>query len=119
MRSLGVAEKIVEQPAEFGDAGFSVALLSPDDYAYPKTDEPTKRRFRPQQEAVFELGFLLGKLGRDRVLVLFRETENFEAPTCFGCLKVAAFDDRGSWKLALLRELANAVMLLRVTDPKQ
>jgi predicted nucleotide-binding protein len=101
----GHCRKIVEQPAEYGDVGFAVVLLSPDDCAYSKTNEPSKRRFRPIQEVVFELGYLLGKLGKEKVLVLFREAENFELPSCFGSLNVTAFDDRGSWKLALLREL--------------
>ena len=73
-----------------------------------KQMNPTKRRLRPQQEVIFELGFVLGKLGKDRVLVLFRESDNFEVPTSFAGLKVTAFDDRDSWKLALLRELANS-----------
>lgn len=101
----GHCRKIIET-ADYADISFAVVLLSPDDCAYPKTGETTKRRFRPQQETVFELGFMLGKLGKEKVLVLFRETENFEVPTIFGSLKVAAFDDRDSWKLALIRELA-------------
>ena len=56
---------------------------------------------------VFELGFLLGKLGKSNVLVFFRECSNFEIPTDFEGIKVAAFDDRDSWKLALIRELTN------------
>ena len=56
---------------------------------------------------VFELGFLLGKLGKDNVLVFFRECANFEIPTDFEGLKLTAFDDRDSWKLALIRELNN------------
>lgn len=102
----GHCRRIVEQPAEYEDVGFAVVLLSPDDYAYAKTDEPSKRRLRPNQEVVFELGYLLGKLGKEKVLVLFRETANFELPSCFENLKVTAFDDRGSWKLSLTRELA-------------
>ncbi len=54
---------------------------------------------------VFELGFLLGRLGEGKVLVFFRECVNFEGPTDFEGLKVTAFDDRDSWKLALIREL--------------
>jgi len=100
--------KIIEQSTDYEDVNFAVALLSPDEYVYAKTDGPTKRRLMPQQEVIFELGFMLGKLGKDRVLVLFRETDNFEVPTNFASLKVTAFDDRDSWKLALLRELANS-----------
>ena len=36
----GHCRKIVEQAADYGDVNFAVALLSPDDYAYAKTDEP-------------------------------------------------------------------------------
>jgi predicted nucleotide-binding protein len=102
----GHGRKIVEQFADYADVKFAVALMSPDDYAYSKTDEPTKRSFRSRQEVVFDLGFLLGKLGKDKVLVLFRETANFEAPIDYAGVKVTAFDDRDSWKLALIRELA-------------
>jgi predicted nucleotide-binding protein len=49
----------------------------------------------------------LGKLGRSNVLVFQRECQNFEGPTDFEGMKVTAFDDRDSWKLALIRELTN------------
>jgi predicted nucleotide-binding protein len=99
--------KIVES-TDYSDVKFAVVLLSPDEYAYAKTDESTSRRLKPQQEVIFELGFLLGKLGRDRVMVLFREKDDFELSAAFTGLKVTAFDDRDSWKLALLRELVNS-----------
>jgi predicted nucleotide-binding protein len=99
--------KIVERFQEYIDVGFAVVLLSPDDLVYVKDEPPTKRKLRPRQEVVFELGFLLGKLGRDNVLVFQRECQNFEVPTDFEGIKVTAFDDRDSWKLALIRELKN------------
>ena len=100
-------KKIVERFADYEDIGFAVVLLSPDDSVYVKDESPTKRKLRPRQDVVFELGFLLGKLGKSNVLVFFREFANFEIPTDFESIKVAAFDDRDSWKLALLRELTN------------
>ncbi len=103
----GHFRKIVEQYKDYVDVNFAVVLLSPDVYAYAKTVEPTKRKLKPQDEVVFEVGFMLGKLGKDKVLVLFRESANFEVPPLFANLKVTAFDDRDSWKLALIRELTN------------
>jgi predicted nucleotide-binding protein len=101
-------KKIVENfSRDYTDVGFAVVLLSPDDFAYAKNEAATKRKLRPRQDVVFELGFLLGKLGKDNVLVFFREFENFEIPTDFEGINVTAFDDRDSWKLALLRELSN------------
>ena len=99
--------KIVERFHDYTDVGFAVVLLSPDDFAYGKNQAPTKRKLRPRQDVVFELGFLLGKLGKGNVLVFCRECENFESPADFEGIKVTAFDDRDSWKLALIRELSN------------
>ena len=99
--------KIVEHFQEYSDVGFAVVLLSPDDSVYVKDEPSTKRKLRPRQDVVFELGFLLGKLGKGNVLVFFRECSNLEIPTDFEGIKVVAFDDRDSWKLALLRELTN------------
>jgi len=99
--------KIVERFADYADVGFAVVLLSPDDFAYAKDESPTKRKLRPRQDVVFELGFLLGRLGKGNVLVFCKECANFEGPTDFEGIKVTAFDDRDSWKLALIRELTN------------
>jgi predicted nucleotide-binding protein len=99
--------KIVERFQEYIDVGFAVVLLSPDDSVYVKDEPPTKRKLRPRQDVVFELGFLLGKLCNSNVLVFFRECVNFGGPTDFEGMKVTAFDDRDSWKLALIRELTN------------
>ena len=101
-------KKIVENfSKDYADVGFALVLLSPDDFAYDKNEVATKRKLRPRQDVVFELGFLLGKLGKGNVLVFFRECANFEIPTDFEGVKVTAFDDRDSWKLALIRELSN------------
>ena len=100
-------KKIVERFQEYSDVSFAVVLLSPDDCVYVKDEPPTKRKLRPRQDVIFELGFLLGKLGKNNVLVFFRECANFEIPTDFEGIKIAAFDNRDSWKLALIRELTN------------
>jgi predicted nucleotide-binding protein len=101
-------KKIVENfSRDYADVAFAVVLLSPDDFAYGKNEATTKRKLRPKQDVVFELGFLLGKLSKGNVLVFFRECANFEIPIDFEGIKFTAFDDRDSWKLALIRELSN------------
>ena len=100
--------KIVERFEDYSDVGFAVVLLSPDDYVYPKSEEASKRKLSPQQDVIFTLGFLLGKLGKGKVLVFYRESENFVFPADFEGVKFAAFDERDSWKLALIRELKNS-----------
>jgi predicted nucleotide-binding protein len=101
-------KKIVENfSKDYADVAFAVVLLSPDDFVYAKNEAATKRKLRPKQDVVFELGFLLGNLGKGNVLVFFRECANFEIPTDFEGINFIAFDDHDSWKLALIRELSN------------
>ena len=100
-------KKLVERFADYTDVGFALVLLSPDVYVYPKGEEATKRERIPKQDVTLMFGFLLGKLGKDKVLAFYRESPNFAFPIEFEGVKFTALDDRDSWKLALIRELTN------------
>jgi predicted nucleotide-binding protein len=103
----GQGKKIVDRFVDYTDVGFALVLLSPDVYAYPKGEEATKRERIPKQDVTLMFGFLLGKLGKDKVLAFYRESPNFAFPIEFEGVKFTALDDRDSWKLALIRELTN------------
>jgi predicted nucleotide-binding protein len=116
LRKLGLAavvmseepsqgKKIVERFTDYADVGFALVLLSPDIYVYPKGEEATKRQRTPSQDVTLMFGFLLGKLGKDKVLAFYRESPNFAFPLEFEGVKFTALDDRDSWKLSLIREL--------------
>ena len=100
--------KLVERYADYADIGFAIVLLSPDDFAYEKNESPTKRYLQPHQDVIFALGLFLGKLSKENVISFYIESPNFKAPTDFEGIKSIAFDDRDSWKLALIRELTAA-----------
>jgi predicted nucleotide-binding protein len=99
--------KIVERFIDYADIGFAVVLLSPDDFVYAGNEAPSKRKLKPRQDVVFELGFILGKIGKDKVLAFYKEHEGFEIPDFEG-IRLVAFDNRESWKLAIVRELAKS-----------
>ncbi|MCW3995481.1 MAG: nucleotide-binding protein [Candidatus Bathyarchaeota archaeon] len=101
-------KKIVERFMDYADVGFAVVLLSPDVYVYPKGEEATKRQRTPNQDVTLMFGFLLGKLGKDRVLAFYRENPNFKVPIEFEGVKFTALDDRDSWKHTLIRELTSS-----------
>ncbi len=102
----GQGKKIVERfTADYKDVGFALVLLSPDLYVYPKGEEATKRERIPRQDVLLMFGFLLGKLGKDRVLAIYRESPNFGFSIDFEGVKFTALDERGSWKHTLIREL--------------
>jgi predicted nucleotide-binding protein len=103
----GYGKKIVERFTEYKDVGFALVLLSPDIYVYPKGEEATKRERNPRQDVLLMFGFLLGKLGKERVLALYKESPNFAFPIDFEGVKFTALDTRGSWKHTLIRELTD------------
>lgn len=97
----GNGRKIVERfAANYSDVGFVVVLLSPNDYAYPVSVQASKRKTQPRRDVLFELGYLVGKMGKDRVLAFYREAPDFEG------INACPFDEEGTWKHTLLKELA-------------
>ena len=64
---------IIEKFEDYSDVNFAIVLLSPDDIAYPKDKPPEDKEFRARQNVIFELGFFVGKLGREHVFILYIE----------------------------------------------
>ena len=60
---------IIEKFEDYADVRFAVVLLTPDDVGAVK-DRADDLRPRARQNVVFEFGFFIGKLGRERVCAL-------------------------------------------------
>ena len=95
---------IIEKFEQHAQVGFAVALLTPDDVGALKNEE---KRLKPRarQNVVFELGYFLGRLGRERVCALIKG--NVEPPSDYDGVVYISLDD-GGWKMNLIRELKNA-----------
>jgi predicted nucleotide-binding protein len=96
---------IIEKFTDYSDVSFAIVLLSPDDVAYPKDQSPKDAKLRARQNVIFELGFFIGKLGRNRVLVLYQEEKNFEMPSDYSGVLYTPYDDSGRWQFDLVKEL--------------
>ncbi len=94
---------IIEKVEANSDVGFVVVLLTPDDVGHAKDGQPEPRA---RQNVLLELGYFIGKLGRDRVCSLKRGT--VEIPSDFAGVVWEAMDAGGGWKQALARELQAA-----------
>jgi predicted nucleotide-binding protein len=99
---------LIEKFEDRSDVGFAVVLLSGDDLAYPRIGKPEDVRPRARQNVILELGFFLGKLGRNRVLALYRKVHNFELPSDYQGVLYKEFDSAGAWKIELWKELKAA-----------
>ena len=112
---LGLSPVILHEQANLGktiiekfedeasDVGFAVVLLSPDDEGRERGKEELRPRAR--QNVVFEHGFFFAKLGRSRVVALYRDEEGFEKPSDVDGVLYVPYDDAGAWKIDLVREL--------------
>jgi predicted nucleotide-binding protein len=92
---------VIEKVEAHGDVGFAVVLLTPDDEGCVKGGTPAPRA---RQNVVLELGYFLGRLGRNRVCALKRG--EVEIPSDFEGVVYVPFDSSGTWKQALGKELA-------------
>lgn len=98
---------IIEKFTDNSNVGFAIVLLSADDIAYPK-DSPNENKKRARQNVILELGYFLGKLGREKVLSLYEENSDLEIPTDYMGVLFTPYDNYGSWKTKLARELRHA-----------
>jgi predicted nucleotide-binding protein len=99
---------IIEKFIENAKVGFAVVLLSPDDFGYAKTELAKQKRPRPRQNVVLELGFFIGKLGRERVCALIRDPQHIEPPSDILGVGYTPYDSHGAWMYKLVDELKAA-----------
>jgi len=96
---------IIKKFEDYSDVNFAIVLLSPDDIAYSKDKSPEDKEFRARQNVIFELGFFVGKLGREHVFILYREEHNFEFPTDYSGICYTPYNNKGQWRFDLIGEL--------------
>jgi len=96
---------IIEKFETYSDVSFAIVLLSPDDFGYAKGESPENARPRARQNVLLELGFFIGKLGRESVCVIYRKEDNFEIPSDYLGILFLPYDNEGAWTLGLGKEL--------------
>jgi predicted nucleotide-binding protein len=97
---------IIEKLEYYADVDFATVLLTPDDIGGVKTSEGDKLQPRARQNVILELGFFVGKLGRDKVCAL--HDGPLELPTDYLGICYVRLDDGGGWRLQLAKELRAA-----------
>ena len=106
-QASGGSMSLIEKLEANSDVSSAVVLLSPDDKAYPKDESPDDAKLRPRQNVIFELGFFIGRLGRDRVFPVLRKQGDFEMLSDYYGVVYMAYNE-SSWKFQLAKELKAA-----------
>lgn len=89
---------IIEKFEENSDVGAAICLFTGDDIGKEKSEAVEKQRAR--QNVVYEAGYFMGKLGRERVIMLV--DNGIELPSD---LQGVVYTDSESWKTEVLQEL--------------
>jgi len=92
---------IIEKFEKHSDVGFAIILMTNDDEGKSKSEIELKNRAR--QNVILELGYFIGKLGRERVLPL--HSEGVELPSDIHGLLYIPIDKADNWKFAIVKEL--------------
>lgn len=105
------SKTIIEKFEEYSAVAYAVVLLTPDDVGGLRHDSVLSPRAR--QNVILEMGFFLGRLGRDRVSVLLKG--DVEEPSDIHGIVYNRMDEGDGWVLKLARNLHHAGIPI---DPK-
>lgn len=97
---------IIEKLEEYiPQADFGIVLATPDDEGYPKGKEANKK-CRVRQNVILEMGMLLSRLGRSKVAILLKNTEDMEKPSDIqGLIYIPFTDDVKETRIDLAKEM--------------
>lgn len=94
-----MAHTIVEKIERHSDVGFAIVLYTP-------CDEMKNGKSRAQQNVVLEHGYLIGKLGRNRVCPIVKG--EIETPGDISGVVYIPMDSGKAWEYAMVKELKEA-----------
>jgi len=98
---------IIEKLEELAEsASFAIVLLTPDDFGALKDRTDDQHNPRARQNVVLELGYFIGKLGRERVCPIYKG--EVELPSDLDGVLYIRMDEPGAWKQNLAQEMVSA-----------
>lgn len=97
---------IIEKIETYTDVSFAVVLYTECDLGRAKNDSVENEHFRARQNVVFEHGYLIGKLGREKVCALVKGT--VETPGDISGVVYTKMDSEGAWKLQMAKNMKAA-----------
>lgn len=96
---------VIEKLVASSDVGFAIVLLTGDDIG-AQQESPSQTHSRARQNVILELGYFVGKLGRERVCPLYED--GVEVPSDYHGVVYVLLDKQEAWKLQLAKEMKAA-----------
>ena len=96
---------IIEKFEDYAGVSFAIILLTPDDVGASKINIK-KLSPRARQNVILELGFFIGKLGRNKVCALHKG--DLELPSDISGVIWEPLDEGGAWMLKIGKEMKAA-----------
>jgi len=103
---------LIEKFEEYSHVEYAIILLTPDDLGASKQN-PKTPKYRARQNVIFELGYFIGKIGRDKVCALYKE--GVEIPSDISGVVYITMDEFGAWRLSLAQEMQSAGVEFDIT----
>ncbi len=95
---------IIEKIDAHTNVGFGLILYTPCDSGGLATDK--NQKYRARQNVVFEHGYLIGKIGRNKVCALVKD--GVETPNDINGVVYVPLDSHGAWKVKVANEMKAA-----------
>jgi predicted nucleotide-binding protein len=94
---------IIEKFFQHADVAFAIVILSGDDSGGLADTPSHEYKLRARQNVIFELGFFLGRLDRERVAAIYEP--GVEIPSDYSGVIFIPYDERGAWEISLAKEM--------------
>ena len=95
---------IIEKFEAYSNVGFAIVLLTDDDEGKGKKE--TDFKLRARQNVILELGYFIGRLGRNKVCPLY--SRGVDLPTDISGVLYIEIDQGDTWKIRMVKELKAA-----------
>ena len=98
-----LGKTIMEKIEHYTNVDFAIVLYTGCDLGRENSEPVENERLRARQNVVYEHGYLIGKLGREKVFALVKG--EVETPGDISGVVYTPMDDAGAWRMIMVKEM--------------
>jgi predicted nucleotide-binding protein len=97
---------VIEKLLDYADCAFALVLLTADDRGGLAGESSRGYRSRARQNVILELGYFIGRIGREKVAAIYEE--GVEIPSDYRGVIFIPYDNAGAWQVRAVKEMRAA-----------